>query len=283
MEQISPLMAVAQRPVGDFQQPLASFQRQILELFKSTGPVNGFALERYFLELWERHDYFLSNEKLEKVLQENLNKRKEVFAEIIQKYRLLTRKFLLSLGQSGIHAKMQLLPGSDMLIQMELGNVQYQLGWENFKNTESVKKIRPTLLKRQQQLAGQIQKILKIAKQLQALVQNKVSPGLNQDLLMAFVEKLADALKEISEQFHQLLNKTAQSRESDPIEMTLLALVAMELKNLKRQIFQISHLLKKYLKDGSIGFADFVSSATDRQTIERLAKALQNPMNEPSA
>ncbi len=143
MEQISPLMAVAQRPVGDFQQPLASFQRQILELFKSTGPVNGFALERYFLELWERHDYFLSNEKLEKVLQENLNKRKEVFAEIIQKYRLLTRKFLLSLGQSGIHAKMQLLPGSDMLIQMELGNVQYQLGWENFKNTESVKKIRP--------------------------------------------------------------------------------------------------------------------------------------------
>jgi hypothetical protein len=144
MEQISPLWTVAQRPVGDFQQLLASFQRQILELFKSTGPVNGFALERYFLTLWERHDYFLSIERLEKVLQENLKQRKEVFAEIIQKYRLLTRKFLLSLGQSGIHTKMQLLPGADLLVQMELSNVQYQLGWESFKNTEPVKKIRPT-------------------------------------------------------------------------------------------------------------------------------------------
>jgi hypothetical protein len=274
MELISPLSAAIPKPAENFHQTLTSFQRQILELFKSTGAVNSFSLERYFLALWQQHDYFLNIEKLEKVLQEKLKQRREVFAEIIKKYRLLARKFLLSLGQSGVHSKIQLLPGADVRMQMELGNVQYQLGWENIKTDLSAKKVRPALLRRQQQLAKQMQKMLQIVKQLQALVQTKVSPGLNQDLLLAFVEKLADGLKEISEQFNQLLNKTAQSQEADPIEMTLLALVAIDLKNLKPQAMKISYLLKKYLKEGSIGFADFVSSPADRQTIERLAQDL---------
>jgi len=274
MELISPLSSVVPKPANDFQQPLISFQRQILELFKSTGAVNGFALERYFLASWERHDYFLSIEKLEKVLQEKLKQRREIFEEMIKKYRLLARQFLLSLGQAGIRSKIQLLPGADVRMQMELGNEQYQLGWENFKDTQPAKKIRPTLLRRQQQLAKQMQRMLQIAKQLQHLVQNKVSPGLNQDLLLAFVEKMADALKEISQQFGELLQKTVRSQDADPIEMTLLALVAMDLKSLKPQAMKISELLKRYLKEGSIGFADFVSSPTDRQTIERLAQAL---------
>lgn len=293
MQQISYMAQVGSSPDAGGEasglKALWSFQKQILDLFHHYWKIDFVALERYFQKEWQKNNYRLDFEKLAKAAKEfkqsleQNEAQKVIFAEMIKKYRILTRKFLLSLGQSKASYRARLIPNSDLAIQVDLNGVQYILGWQNDVNTRSSKRIKPTLLKRQQQLAMQMQKMLAAAKKMHALVQTKVDPGLNQDLILSFVEKLANALKEISLQFGELLGKTMQAnnqqnQDSDPIEMTLLALVAMDLKNLKPQMVQISNLLKKYIKEGTLGvsagLADLVSSPTDRQTIEQLAQDL---------
>jgi uncharacterized protein YihD (DUF1040 family) len=111
-------------------------------------------------------------------------------------------------------------------------------------------------------------------KKMNDLIQKSIVPGLNKDLLVDFLKKITASLKNLSENFGELLKRNVDSgkAQADPIEMTLLALLASELKTFKPQIKNLLDLVKRYQLAGVSS-----SNPLDQQTIQKLLQALKSP------
>jgi len=243
---------------------------------KETNPLSKVS-SGYLAELKALLEPVLKNNQV----QNDYRIKNKEFLGLIKKYRLLLRRFLLSLSQNTQAYQMTFSSNQNLSIQIEILGSRYFFGWIKEKTETTAlhnKKLKPTLIKRQQQLALLIQKMTLMLKKMNDLIQKSIVPGLNKDLLVDFLQKITASLKNLSENFGELLKRNVDSGKAgadpqfDPIEMTLLALLASELKTFKPQIKNLLDLIKRYQQAGVSS-----SNPLDQQTIQKLLQALKSP------